>query len=225
MRQNGFTLLELLISVTLLALMATLITSGLKVASSNWGRAHVRIETAQEVRLVEQFIFRELSEARPLRVRLEDGKNSLFEGESQRVAFTALLPTQQGVGGLYRLTLYVEPDAHGERLVLSYRLYRPGLAPDTQSNSQPNTHSSVPPARRRVLFGGLHQISFDFYGPLENGSGSGWQSEWVSIQRLPEMVRLRYLNESNEPRGIIVPLHLGTSSQTADFEGLEQDEI
>lgn len=65
MRQGGFTLLELLISVTLLAMMATLITSGLKVASSNWDRAHARIEAAQEVRLIEQFIFRELSEARP----------------------------------------------------------------------------------------------------------------------------------------------------------------
>jgi len=212
MRQGGFTLLELLISVTLLALMATLITSGLKVASSNWDRAHARIEAAQELRLVEQFIFRELSEARPLRVRLEDGKNSLFQGEPQQVAFTALLPTQQGVGGLYRLALYAEPDPRGERLVLSYRLYRPGSVPSAQ------------PTRRRVLLGALQQITFDFYGSLESGSGSGWQPEWHHIQRLPEMVRLRYWSESNEARGIIVPLRLGAPSAAEEPDDIEEGE-
>ncbi|MGH8656076.1 MAG: prepilin-type N-terminal cleavage/methylation domain-containing protein [Gammaproteobacteria bacterium] len=210
MRQGGFTLLELLISVTLLALMATLITSGVKVASSSWDRAHARIEAAQEVRLIEQFIFRELSEARPLRVRLEDGKNSVFQGEPGRVAFTALLPTQQGVGGLYRLALYVAPHARGERLVLSYRLYRPSTA--TAPRSQP--------ARRRVLLGALQQIAFDFYGLLESGSGSGWQPEWRHAQRLPEMVRLRYWSKSMGARGIIVPLRLGAPS-TVNPEDIE----
>ncbi len=208
MRQDGFTLLELLISVTLLALMATLITSGLKVASNSWDRAHARIEAAQEVRLIEQFIFRELSEARPLRVRLEDGKNSVFQGEPWRVGFTALLPTQQGVGGLYRLALYAEPHAGGERLVLSYRLYRPSTVPSPQ------------PARRRVLLGALQQIAFDFYGLQDGGARSGWQPEWRHAQRLPEMVRLRYWSKSMGARGVIVPLRLGAPS-TATPEDIE----
>lgn len=202
MRQGGFTLLELLISVTMLALIASLLGAGLQVAASNWGRAHARIEAAQEVRLIEQFIIRKLSEARLLRVRHEDGKSSIFEGEPSRIAFTALLPTHQGVAGLYRLGLFSEPQARSERLVLSYGLYRFSVATPAQAQVTP----------RRVLLRRLQQIRFDFFGPLADGGGNGWQEEWPHAQRLPELVRLRFWSETAGARAIIVPMHLGTSS-------------
>lgn len=198
--QRGFSLIELLISLTLLAMIMTLLVAGLRMASVSWERSYQRLERAQEQRLVEQFIIRELSQAHPLRIR-EDGKVRLaFEGEPKAVRFAGVLPPHRGVGGTHVIWLTAERGDNGEQLVLSYRLARPNSLTNDSHDTQ----------ERTMLLDGLANVEFEYYGSAEDEQGASWQRHWQQRQRLPQMIRLRFSRAPRGPSDLIIPLHLTT---------------
>jgi general secretion pathway protein J len=92
--ERGFTLLEVLLAVTLLAVVAVVLAAGLRVAVRAWDAGERQAAAQQEVRVVVELVSEALASALPYRGRLGGGLDRvvLFEGEPDEVRFVTSAP-------------------------------------------------------------------------------------------------------------------------------------
>lgn len=185
-RQRGFTLLELLVALTLLGFMVTMVFSSLRLGTRAWEAADRR---EREVYLVQQLLRDRLSTAYiPAESGFATGTGpggpeAIFEGEPDYLSFIAPLPDLFGVGGLYRVRLEVVAGAGSDTLVMSWRLWRPG--------GEEPVDTELDERSRRVLLDGIEAGEFAFFGPPASGPArAGWQDSWRDRYDLPLLVRI-----------------------------------
>jgi general secretion pathway protein J len=118
-RESGFTLLELLISITIFAMILVALTSGLHFAGRAWDHQQQRDVRDGDVNAVQNV----------LRTMIASGR--AFEGDRGSLKFVASMPAALERGGLYDVAL----NWSGDRLVLSWQPHFKGFtnAPPPQS--------------------------------------------------------------------------------------------
>lgn len=112
-RQHGFTLLELLLALAILATLVALLLAGLRVGVSAWEGGEARAELQQRLRAVAGHLEEALASAYPYQSRADGGaRRVLFEGEPRRVRFvTAGAPlTLPGSIAFHAVTLAWEAE-------------------------------------------------------------------------------------------------------------------
>lgn len=110
---RGFTLLELLVSLTILALIFVAVLGAIRVGSRSWESGEQRAEESQRTRTLSETLARDLSMLYPLRLKERDTEVTVFHGKSDSVEF-ATLPRVFGTepfSHMIRVVTYtVEPD-------------------------------------------------------------------------------------------------------------------
>jgi general secretion pathway protein J len=93
-RSRGFTLLEVLIALSIVGMLLTIAFSGLRVAMAAWRQGEDRAETHQHVRAVAFTLSRALGAAYPYRATkgLSPEAVVLFDGAEARLAFVTQAP-------------------------------------------------------------------------------------------------------------------------------------
>ncbi len=180
--RRGFTLLELLIAMTLLGLIAVLLLGGLRLGARSWEAGSARNEQTSEVQVVQTFIRQQLSRARDLVPVLRGpARRPAFEGTREAITFIAPLPGHLAVGGLYRLSLYLSEEGEQNRLMVSWRLFQSG-ADDGDARFDDDA---------TVLLDHIENVEFSYFGSERKDGERDWQDEWQDQDRRPEMVRIR----------------------------------
>lgn len=172
----GFTLLELLVAMTLLGLLGVMAADGLRFGVAVWERGAAEGEAAATTRRVAKLLGRLVADARP--VRLRDGSREpavLFEGAEDAMVFAAPLPAAVAPAGERLVALTVEPAAKGRRLVLR-------AAP--LGEALPDLAAAGPP---EPLLSGLAGARFAFLD-AEAPGGPRWRPRWSGRARLPDRV-------------------------------------
>ena len=100
--QAGFTLLELLIAMTLMGMILVLLFGGLRLGVRSWDASQRQVDTLNSVRSVENFLRREISLTYPYVWKNTPGQRVAFLGERNKLSFVAQLPTRVGGGGAVR---------------------------------------------------------------------------------------------------------------------------
>jgi len=111
-RQAGFTLLELLIAITILSLILVALSGGVHFAGSAWRKQEEQIGRQGDINAV-QTVLRQL---------LASGQG--FEGGSQDLKFVGQMPAALARGGLFDIELY----SGGEKLFLAWQPHFKGAA-------------------------------------------------------------------------------------------------
>jgi len=206
--QQGFTLLELLVAITLLGLIATMAFSGFRLGVRAWEAAD---EHGHEVYLIQQMLRERISAAYlPTEFNadaaFEDGA-ALFDGGPDHISFIAPLPDLFGAGGLYRVTIELVADAGDSALVMSWRLWRPPGEAGAARTAEPSEDA----AARRTLLDGIEAARFAFFGPREEfGAESAWQEAWRRRIDLPTLVRIELEHRQHDwPALVIAPRAAG----------------
>lgn len=114
----GFTLLELLVAVTVLSLLLVALSGGVHFAGRAWRAQEERIDRQGDVQAVQNV----------LRQMLAAGKD--FRGDAVSLDFVGRLPAALERGGLFDIQLY----ASGEKLMLSWRPHFKGAHAGFQQN-------------------------------------------------------------------------------------------
>ena len=206
-REAGFTLLELLVAFTLLAMLLALLAGGLRFGATAWQKGVGKIDAVTEVGLVQQLVRRLLSEALPLRPFVEQDPPSIaFSGDGDRVTFLGFASAQAIPGGVYQIGLAIEGDRGDRNLVMSWRrLVFEGrdFAPWDEN-------------QRSVLMAGIDSGAFAYFGPDgADRANPSWRDSWKDLSALPVRVRLRLVFPAGDMRNwptLVVAPRVGEGS-------------
>jgi general secretion pathway protein J len=177
-RERGFTLVELLVSMTLFALLATILFGALRFGMRAAEQGTARLEWTEEVAVAANFLRSQIAGAQPLQ-KEEDGKQSIaFEGEPGSVQFVALPPAHLAPGGWSTLRIGFEEDQGKGRVVLTWRVIRAGAA------------DADGPPRRSVLLDGVSGVAFGYFGATTPDEKPQWHERWERVNAMPLLMRL-----------------------------------
>lgn len=171
-RQAGFTLLEILVVISLLGLLLGLVGSALVAANRAVAKAQHSSARLDELRATQRFLRQSLSQVLPLSAATGNGAHTTtFEGNAGSVLFFAPLPSSVG-GGIYRQRLQLDD---GRLEIQLAKLEGQRLQPWGEP--------------QRLLEGAERlQLSYRGYTPL--GKATGWITQWPWPERLPQAVRV-----------------------------------
>lgn len=173
----GFTLLEMLLAISLLTLLAGLAYGTLRIGVRGWEAADVQADQGDALRVAWPFLHQTLEAARPL-VAPERNRQR-FDGERERLHWITELPVHFASDGPRALTLAVEDGAQPGRrqLVLI-------------SQAVDDTRQTDQDGQRAVLVDDIEQLGIAYYGPPADGGAAAWQQSWQERTTLPYLVRL-----------------------------------
>lgn len=202
----GFTLLEMLVAVTLMALITMLLTGSLSFGVRVWESSE-RLDERSRVASVQRLVFQWLQEAEQMRMPGEenDPLRGVFEGNSRALRFMGV---QQGIGlpgGYYLNELYVSGDEEdAPALILRRRLVQPGSSGLTEAT--PETDGD-----RRVLVDNIAEVEIAYFGREAVSANPEWLDTWSGRLDLPLLVRIRLRFTPDDKRDwpeLVVPLAL-----------------
>ena len=124
---QGFTLLEMLISLALMGIMMLLLFGALRFAGKAWDTSETRLERDTSISMVWQYLSDRFRQARALnsQVKSEGGNVFFFKGNAQAVEFVSPMPAHLGSGGLYIIRLQKARQGGKTQLILRRWLYHP----------------------------------------------------------------------------------------------------
>jgi general secretion pathway protein J len=198
---TGFTLLELLISITLLGFILVLLFGGLRLGIRSWDAVQQRVDNLNAVRSVEGFLRRELESVVPYRWKGGTGSGIAFLGERNKVSFVAHLPERIGVGGLYVVSLELQQSSRGRRLIWRQ-------APIA---NQATDFSALDQVGEMVLaeaeLNSVDDIWLTYFGPDGDSRSSLWTDHWESTSQLPFLIRIqvKFSSGGEWPEFVVAP--------------------
>lgn len=178
--QRGFTLIEMLVALSILALLATMMTGGLSFLARA-DETRVRRVTTLEGAVGAMGIVRQsIGQAQPLfRGRGEQARLQ-FEGSDRLLRFAGREPSFVPGPPLMAYQYALIDEGRHVRL----ELRRAPLRPDVPDLAVAD--SGVP----RVLLHLPAGSRFSYFGPLRATDPSSWSGGWSGRRTLPEAVRL-----------------------------------
>jgi general secretion pathway protein J len=202
--QAGFTLLEILIALLILATIITSAVSMLFINLKGWDQlvAHTDRQVAQQRSMTR--VEKTLAQILPVTWQTPKGRQLAFIGESNLLQFLAPAPQPYSAGGLFEYRISVEQDSvEGTRLVLMYRPYQPQ-----------DRHFTLPEqGGRRVLMSGLEEVRFQYYGQLQGSKNPVWSKFWVESTRdYPQLIGIQAVGAGATQQRYIALRHWHTGS-------------
>jgi len=192
--QTGFTLLELVVAITLTGLVLVLLYGGLRLGRDGWDSGEARAEATNRLRLAEEFLRRQLAQS--LTVYWTNDRQErivVFAGETNRIEFVAPMLAQLGQGGLYRVRI----EGGDGRLWIRWRPYLP---------ADPNAGQE----RETVLLEGVSGVEWAYFGvERDDDPRPQWRSQWTSPARRPLLVRLNLALQDQPWPDLVVALSEG----------------
>jgi general secretion pathway protein J len=185
-RQRGFTLLELVIALMLLALMSGVLYGALGYAGRSWESGEAKAEATASMRLTHQFLRAQLEGQHPLRMRKMPEYPLLFGGSRDELRYAAQLPARISGGGVWYYHLEVVKEGDRSRLVLERQV------PELDGSAIPGFDRSD----RSVLAEDIAELRISYYGRDAGASlatNPTWRERWDDRNRLPLMVRIDVL--------------------------------
>jgi general secretion pathway protein J len=212
-RAQGFTLLEILLALALLALVMLGVWSALAGAARITHSADAVMARSESVHMAQQFLRRYVADAGMLPWVAEAGAGTrarVFAGDATSMQYVAPLPMQSGHAGLYLQTLRIEKQGDG-RLAL-WLSYQPYTA---------NVPASGKPGRHELL-SDLDGGSFQYLGGGAFGEPAGWRDDWADANGLPLAVRIHLEPQWRERVPVpdmLIALHSGEAVPQAGTAG------
>ena len=205
--EAGFTLIEVLVSLVLLALVLALLAGGVRYARSTWDAA-ARLDELAGSDMAETFLRTRLAEAMPLYEQRRAGTvRALFRGDGDAMTFVAPAPNGPAGAGLYRYTLEAAAGAGPGRRTLVVKLapHLPWLSDSTLER----------PPEQYELMRSIRSVSFRYFGRSEFRAEPAWHAAWPRTDAMPSLVEIAVARDDGEggPISLTIELRLQTGAR------------
>jgi general secretion pathway protein J len=203
-RQRGFTLIEVLVSVTLLAVLLAAAMAGIRTVTRAAAAGSLAAERTNKLRVTQEFLRRELMQtlSTPFEQENTTGKTRVFKGEGDRLTFVAPMPGYLGKGGPYVQQVSIGRGRRGGQME-----FRQALLNGYRDERAKKVEEGDPV----VLLEGIRSATFEYRGLSDTGQVTDWDSTWDRYGAAPMMVRVKVEFEPTEHQiwpDLVVPLML-----------------
>ena len=186
-RQAGFTLVELLVAMTLLAFLSITLFGGLRFGARSWEAVVGSSAERDAIASTQTFLRDRLGQltlpgpaGRRRLANDADADDAGLERGPERLEFVAPWLSALSLGGLYRFTLWHEDTGDG-RLMLSWQ----------PAEADPEALDELGDlAGERVLLDGVTGLRLSYYGAVDEGDEPEWLDQWESPGTPPRLVRV-----------------------------------
>ncbi len=185
----GFTLLELLVVMTLLSLLMTGLISAFRTMAQTESKIDQRLARLDELRVARGFLQQTISRVSAESLDQQGASGDLivpFFAGSDSLVWIGVMPGRPNVGGRFYFRLAIEDFDMGRQLVLRYQACDLDMTvPDWQN------------ADSRILIGGIVKFEVQAEGLPPKGHRAerswplGWQIGWPISDALPERIKLK----------------------------------
>ena len=182
-RPSGFTLIEVVIAMTLLATIMVLLYSGLTFALRSWDAGDANGRRVADRRLGENFLRREMTEMFPMRWKDATAVKFAFEGERDRLRFVSSRPAGLSQGGLSLVSLDVQP---GQEPRSRHLVMRRAMPDDEAVDFGP-----LDKAEPSLLITNVESVQFSYFGAETDFAEPKWMDSWTFKAAIPLLVKVR----------------------------------
>lgn len=198
---HGFTLLEMLIAVTIISVVVVIIGGAMRLGFKSVNTGERKIEALERMRVSLGVIDAQIQSSFFLPVKAKPGEAApdtmpQFKGDHQGMQLSTNYSLWGGESGSIVVTYRVEQDEKGYMSLYA---------------SESMTGGNNP--RELKLLEGHREISFDYFykGPTdEKGS---WVEQWTDDQAVPEKIRVNLLKDGKDLT-LILPIRSRPSTGT-----------
>jgi type II secretory pathway pseudopilin PulG len=190
------TLVELLVVLAVLALLGGLMAAGLHTAASSWQHITRRNADREELEALHSLLRGVLSEIYPAKFDSSSRVLVQFDGQRDHLDFLAPLPQRFGAQDIVLYTLRFAPDGG---MHLAWRLDR---------QSAVGVDDPVPIATDEGV-ADCQDGSFSYYGRIDETGASRWSTSWQGQNKLPRLVRARFIWHGESQELVVAPLVTG----------------
>ena len=191
---DGFTLIEILLVMALMAVMMGMIYASLNVGVRAWDAGDARVSEASDLRVVERFMRREFGQIFPTRWRGVTQPYIAFEGARTNLRYVTSLNLEASLqngasGGLQWAELAL---ADGGILQLNRQPFDSAAQNfDALVSPTRDQLSTAPPAPPVRLIDNVTTLEISYFGAETDIAEPTWREEWRDLARLPTLIRLK----------------------------------
>jgi general secretion pathway protein J len=177
--EAGFTLVELLVAISLFSFIRLALFEGLHFGVFAWASGRAHADRADHVMYVQNLLRRLIEDAYPFYLSGDPAHSHVdFDGTSTSLGFLAPAPIVLGGGGRSRFKTFVDQSRGRHDLVMTSR---PELADEGNSTVATTT----------ILLAGVEAVDFLYLGRARLGASDRWRESWVEEPVLPDLVRMK----------------------------------
>lgn len=190
-RECGFTLLELIISITLVAIIVLIVAGAVSLGYRSFNSGERKLNAIERLRSSLTILDAQVQSGVPL--TLEDGgvKQYYFVGEQESLKFSTNYSIWGGQRGYVIVNYRVEKDDKGKR-TLFVSEYKVGM--ENQKEAK--------------LLEGFDEITFDYFRQDATEEEGEWITQWVEEEMMPTRIRLNLVRGSSV-LSYIMPVRVG----------------
>jgi general secretion pathway protein J len=197
--ESGFTLVELLVALTLLAFVSVLIFGALRFGIRAWDQSEQVAVQVDDVSVAQALLRRLIGEAYPMFIPDPARPRLDFDGGSDRLSLLAPLPDALESGGMARFTLFARERKGRSEIDIAWR---PELMRDGDAGADP---------REETLLAGIARLEIAYFGSARPGDAPAWHDRWTERAVLPALVRVHVAFAEGDRRvwpDLVVAPHL-----------------
>lgn len=205
--RRGFTLIELVVAISLLAFGLALSFATLRGVTRAAAQSELVSRRAEQIRAVQGFVRTQINAALPIAFVFDadSGVASFMRVSQDKVEFVANMPGYMSRGGPYLQTLELVSGDKDKRLVFRQQLLTTEGVLDDE----------LEPV---LLLDGIAEGSFDVRTLDQKLEPGEWTPDWNVSARLPPMIRLRirFADQARRWPELVVATRLGGAAVGAD---------
>lgn len=203
--QHGFTLVEVLVAVSLLSLIMVALGSAMRTMAQTEIRVDQRLQRMDELRVARGFLQQVLgrvSARKEPAPSSQGGTQVAFKATERSIEWVGVMPARHGLGGRFFFRLQPEDTAEGLSLVLRFKAW------DIQATGFPDWSQT----EARTLVEHLIDFQVSAEGRPSGGQSPspqwpiGWVLGWPVPDQLPQRVRLQWSSASGLWPDLVVPV-------------------
>jgi general secretion pathway protein J len=206
-KDRGFTLIETVIAVTLVAMMAVGLWSAFRVSLASWKRGTDSVDANQRHRSVVDLVKKQIASIyaviAPIDLQTGGAVYPVFAGTDSSVQFVSLNSLRfYEHPGLTMVSYDVEQDRAGAYSLVEREAQYVGLEPGRESFFDREV------AQPFVVFENLTSFTFEYFDPGDSDRPARWVTEWDAkeMTELPAAISMTMI--SQDAKGETISRHL-----------------
>jgi len=215
---SGFTLLELIVTFTILSLVVVMILGALRLGSAAWEKGEERAEKIQKKRIVFDLLSQQMKSSFPYRLKSQKAEADylVFVGDGSSLKFVSAFSLRaRRQEGLVFVIYKVEEGASSGKVLKVYE--------KRMSNSKTLLEETPDEEQFLTLMDGLSDLKFEYFEEAEDKDTTGtWGEAWDAKEKkaLPGQVKMTATwKEKREEMEVPLPTLVSLPARVYDDRG------